>query len=110
MLYFQCHQRLLEATEDDRQILVVGLQYLVHISYVDDVEVFKTCLEYWNHFVMEIYSTAVTRTTGQMNYYNNHMGGWKDKRSYFDGILSQLRTLMLCRMAKPEEVIKHSVI
>jgi len=36
--------------------LIVGLDYLVNISYVDNVEVFKTCLDYWNYFVPDVYA------------------------------------------------------
>lgn len=37
----------------------MGLDYLVNISYVDNVEVFKTCLDYWNYFVPDIYARCV---------------------------------------------------
>ncbi|GMH35437.1 hypothetical protein BSKO_03305 [Bryopsis sp. KO-2023] len=103
--FFKSHELLLESTEPDRQNLLIGLQYLVHISYVDDVEVFKTCLDYWNYFVMEVYNAAVPCQTGRMTFYDSRTCGGKERRLFFESILSQLRTLMLCRMAKPEEVI-----
>lgn len=34
----------------------MGLDYLINISYVDNVEVFKTCLDYWNYFVPDVYA------------------------------------------------------
>ena len=36
--------------------LIMGLDYLINISYVDNVEVFKTCLDYWNYFVPDVYA------------------------------------------------------
>lgn len=32
-----------------------ALQYLLKISMVDDVEVFKICLDYWNWLSAELY-------------------------------------------------------
>lgn len=32
-----------------------ALQYLLKISMVDDVEVFKICLDYWNWLCAELY-------------------------------------------------------
>lgn len=31
-----------------------GLEILIAISYVDDTEVFKTCLDYWNMFAADV--------------------------------------------------------
>ncbi|KAK7347055.1 hypothetical protein VNO80_21581 [Phaseolus coccineus] len=35
--------------------LLVGLEYLINISYVDDTEVFKVCLDYRNSLVSELF-------------------------------------------------------
>ena len=37
----QNHIRILEASAENRAALLVGLEYLIGISYVDDTEVFK---------------------------------------------------------------------
>lgn len=50
----QAHISTLEASPEDFPLLLAGLQYLVDISYVDETEVFKTCLDYWNYFVPEV--------------------------------------------------------
>jgi exportin-1 len=39
-------------------VLRLGLENLINISYVDDTEVFKTCLDYWNVFVADIYTSS----------------------------------------------------
>ena len=38
----------------------MGLQYLVNISYVEADEVLKICLDYWNLFVPDVYTTSQT--------------------------------------------------
>ena len=40
-LSLQCHIRVLESVQENINILLVGLEYLINISYVDDIEVFK---------------------------------------------------------------------
>lgn len=37
----QVHIRVLETAPENRAALLVGLEYLIGISYVDDTEVFK---------------------------------------------------------------------
>lgn len=37
----QSHVRVLETTPDNRHVLLMGLEYLIAISYVEDTEVFK---------------------------------------------------------------------
>lgn len=43
LLYFQLHIRLLETSQENISALLLGLEYLINISYVDDTEVFKVC-------------------------------------------------------------------
>ncbi|KAK1324280.1 hypothetical protein QJS10_CPA01g00911 [Acorus calamus] len=51
----QSHIRVLESTLENRNALLMGLEYLISISYVDDTEVFKVCLDYWNLLVLELF-------------------------------------------------------
>jgi exportin-1 len=39
----QVHIRILESTQENISNLLLGLEYLISISYVDDTEVFKVC-------------------------------------------------------------------
>ncbi len=52
----QAHIVSLETTDENRAALLVGLDYLLKISFVEDDEVFKICLDYWNYFVPDVYS------------------------------------------------------
>jgi hypothetical protein len=40
----QFHIRVLETTQENITALLMGLEYLINISYVDDTEVFKVCV------------------------------------------------------------------
>jgi exportin-1 len=40
----QNHMRVLEIAPENRSALLMGLEYLIGISYVDDTEVFKVVL------------------------------------------------------------------
>ncbi|KAJ8499092.1 hypothetical protein OPV22_009644 [Ensete ventricosum] len=115
--FYKSHIRVLESPEN-RAALLMGLEYLIGISYVDDTEVFKVCLDYWNLLVLELFEThhnldnpAVT--AGLMGLQATLMPEMVDglgspllqRRQLYSGPLSKLRTLMICRMAKPEEVL-----
>ncbi|GBF89748.1 hypothetical protein Rsub_02918 [Raphidocelis subcapitata] len=61
--FLRAHLRAMEGTDENRSALLMGLDMLTSISYVDDVEVFKTCLDYWSLFVADVYSGANIPTT-----------------------------------------------
>ena len=50
----------MEKGSENQNVLIIGLQYLVRISYVDADEVLKICLDYWNLFVPDVYTTSQT--------------------------------------------------
>lgn len=43
-LDLQSHIGVLETTLENQTALLMGLEYLIGISYVDDTEVFKVCM------------------------------------------------------------------
>ncbi|KAK4789346.1 hypothetical protein SAY86_020665 [Trapa natans] len=115
--FFKNHIRVLESTPENAA-LTMGLEYLIDISYVDDTEVFKVCLDYWNALVLELFEThnnlenpAVTANL--MGLQVPLIPGMVDglgsqllqRRQLYAGPMSRLRMLMICRMAKPEEVL-----
>jgi exportin-1 len=69
-----------------------ALHYLVMISEVEDVELFKICLEYWNSLAADLYKENPYGSPGQ-------------RRAFYASILSKVRFIMISRMAKPEEVL-----
>lgn len=50
LLSMQVHIRILESTQENISALLVGLEYLINISYVDDTEVFKVWW-FWHMFL-----------------------------------------------------------
>ncbi|CAM0878206.1 unnamed protein product [Alopecurus aequalis] len=116
--FFKSHIRILEASPENRAALLLGLEYLTGISFVDDTEVFKVCLDYWNVFVLELFEAhnqiePATAAVSMMGLQGQMIPGVVDgtgaavqhRRQLYSGPLSKLRTLMICRMAKPEEVL-----
>eukprot|EP00882_Tetradesmus_deserticola_P001199 GHRQ01001297.1.p1 GENE.GHRQ01001297.1~~GHRQ01001297.1.p1 ORF type:complete len:1084 (+),score=646.45 GHRQ01001297.1:232-3483(+) len=121
--FFKHHIQYLEGQPADHEVLRLGLENLINISYVDDTEVFKTCLDYWNVFVADIYTSScqasLAATTGAGvagdgsfsfaspggSAANGVAGSGGSRKALYAGVLSKLRALMVNRMAKPEEVI-----
>uniref|UniRef100_A0A0E0KLT2 Importin N-terminal domain-containing protein n=1 Tax=Oryza punctata TaxID=4537 RepID=A0A0E0KLT2_ORYPU len=112
----QNHMRILEASPENRAALLLGLEYLIGISYVDDTEVFKVCLDYWNVFVLELFEAhnqmEPAASVNMMGLQAQMLPGVdgtitavQQRRQLYSGPLSKLRMLMICRMAKPEEVL-----
>jgi exportin-1 len=56
--YLKEHSQLVEKNLEFREYLTDALNYLVLISEVDDTEIFKICLEYWNMLAAELYREA----------------------------------------------------
>ena len=79
------------------------MHYLVLISEVEEVEIFKICLEYWNGLSADLYREHPFVTpTLFMNKSNIILPG---RRSFYSQVLTKVRYIMISRMAKPEEVL-----
>ncbi|KAJ6855105.1 hypothetical protein NC651_039930 [Populus alba x Populus x berolinensis] len=124
--FYKSHIRVLESSQENISALLMGLEYLINISFVDDTEVFKVCLDYWNSLVLELFEphhnldtpAATVNMMGlQVECIHYHMmpllHGMVDglgsqilqRRQLYAAPMSKLRMLMICRMAKPEEVL-----
>ncbi|XP_004511432.1 protein EXPORTIN 1A-like [Cicer arietinum] len=115
--FYKVHIRILESTQENISALLLGLEYLINISYVDDTEVFKVCLDYWNALVSELFEphrSLENPAANMMGFQGSVMPpGMVDglgsqllqRRQLYAGPMSKLRMLMICRMAKPEEVL-----
>ncbi|XXG82847.1 hypothetical protein AAC387_Pa10g0733 [Persea americana] len=116
--FYKSHIRVLETTPENRSALLMGLEYLIGISYVDDTEVFKVSLDYWNSLVLELFGShhnldGPAATASMMGLQMPLLPGAVDglasqlsqRRQLYSGPMSKLRMLMICRMAKPEEVL-----
>lgn len=56
----QRHLTHLESQPAEHELMLAGLNNLIKISYVDDTEVFKSCLDYWQLFVADIFGSCTT--------------------------------------------------
>lgn len=97
------HGSKIEKNQEYRQILDEALNYLVLISEVDDEEIFKICLEYWNILAAELYrETPFNSTSPILLCLRNETPA---RRQTYGAILSKVRKIMISKMAKPEEVL-----
>jgi exportin-1 len=70
------------------------------ISKVDDTEVFKTCLEYWKYLSQELYFSSAKKNDLPLL-----LSKEDSRKKIYSQVLSQVRIVMISKMAKPEEVI-----
>lgn len=87
-----------------------AVELLLSISQVDDVEIFKVCLDYWCVLTSELYRLnpfappsppiAISFSSGGACAGKEH-----PRRKLYKEHLSNLRTIIISRMAKPEEVL-----
>lgn len=89
------HCHLLEQNAEHHQTLNTALHYLLLISDVEEVEIFKICLEYWNSLTHTLYENK-NNLTSEFSSTEAHI---------YSPILSRLRYIIIGRMAKPEEVL-----
>ncbi|CAH0555182.1 unnamed protein product [Brassicogethes aeneus] len=80
------------------EMLRNALRYLVLISEVEEVEIFKICLEYWNALASELYR-EVPYSGAQPLFFTG------SRRALYQEVLNKVRYIMISRMAKPEEVL-----
>ncbi|KAJ1939667.1 Karyopherin transporter, partial [Linderina pennispora] len=112
--YLTTHLRLVEA-QAQRDDVIQAHQYLLLISQIDEREVFKVCLEYWNMLVRGLYEDGRTSSfsvsSGLLNLGTNSSNGntgslsFELRRQMYSKILTGVRYVMIDRMARPEEVL-----
>lgn len=93
---------------ETRKAHELALKHLLKISQVEDTEVFKICLDYWNWLTSELFrespfemQSSLMESLRRLRENPNDL----PRRRLYSPYLSQLRMLMISRMAKPEEVI-----
>lgn len=111
--FLSAHVTVLE-TPSHRDVLLNAHLYLIKISQVEEREIFKICLEYWAKLVADLYDEMQKFPGGELaaNPLLN-LGGFggpgaggaqPGRRGIYTEVLSNLRLVMVERMAKPEEV------
>ncbi|GAB6021702.1 Exportin-1 [Chamberlinius hualienensis] len=99
------HGSLVEAKEEKSQSLMTALQYLVLISEVEETEIFKICLEYWNSLAADLYRENPFGGPLSPLILNKTNVPMPPRRQLYQQVLTKVRYIMIGRMAKPEEVL-----
>jgi exportin-1 len=109
--FFREHRAALE-TPDALPLLSEGHVCLSRIGLVEDLEVFKICLDYWHVLSEQLYQSrrhltggAAAATTSAPLLVGSRAAGGAGVPPPYDQILSTVRLIMIQRMAKPEEVL-----
>jgi exportin-1 len=86
------HGILIERTTDLKETLLEALQYLVLISEVDEIEIFKICLEYWNILSAELYREVPYQQSAPLYIRStNSTTNTPTRRQFYSPILSKVR-------------------
>ncbi|XP_011797227.1 PREDICTED: exportin-1 [Colobus angolensis palliatus] len=82
-----------------------ALHYMLLVSEVEETEIFKICLEYWNHLAAELYRESPFSTSASPLLSGSQHFDVPPRRQLYLPMLFKVRLLMVSRMAKPEEVL-----
>lgn len=115
--FFSVHLQLIENLPN-RDFLTHAHFYLIRISQISDREIFKICLEYWTKLVQELYdemqSLPITDSNPLVNMGVTGGAGAPNpqllqnyplRKHKYNEVLSNLRTVMIENMVRPEEVL-----
>ncbi|ANB15760.1 exportin CRM1 [Sugiyamaella lignohabitans] len=119
-IFLANHLKIVENQENKELLINVHL-YLIKISQIDEREIFKGCLDYWSRLVLELYeeiqqipisdlnpllqrSFATTFSTGGA-LDPDILANYPLRKHTYTSILSSLRTVMIEKMVRPEEVL-----
>ncbi|GAA5831610.1 hypothetical protein JCM3766R1_004951 [Sporobolomyces carnicolor] len=118
--FLSSHVTILE-TPQHRDVLLNAHLYLIKISQVEEREIFKICLEYWAKLVADLYDEMqkfpmggdlasnpllnLSLAGGSAGFGGPGANGHQGRRKIYTEVLSNLRLVMVERMAKPEEVL-----
>ncbi|OQU98187.1 Importin-beta domain-containing protein [Cladophialophora immunda] len=117
--YFSAHLQTIERLPNS-DYLLHGHFYLIKISLIDDREIFKICLEYWNKLVQELYEEMQQLPITELNPLVNMgvsglanggaphpstLANYPLRKHKYSQVLSSLRQVMVEKMVRPEEVL-----
>jgi len=104
--YLKEHGQLLEK-QPSTEPLLKALHYLLLISEVDDTEISKICLEYWNALTADLYRESPFNASSQSPLFMSRPfnNATPQRRQFYAPVLTKLREIMISKMAKPEEVL-----
>ena len=84
------HSQLIEKKPELNEILMESLHYLIMISEVDETEIFKICLEYWNSLAADLYRESPFGSHSTLLI--GRMSDMPLRRQLYNPILSKVST------------------
>eukprot|EP01117_Protostelium_nocturnum_P011324 TRINITY_DN4108_c0_g1_i1.p1 TRINITY_DN4108_c0_g1~~TRINITY_DN4108_c0_g1_i1.p1 ORF type:complete len:1068 (-),score=171.31 TRINITY_DN4108_c0_g1_i1:50-3253(-) len=82
-------------------MLLEAHYYIAAISLVEDIEIFKICLEYWNKLATDLYQESGSQSQPLMLNTNSSSA----RKKFYAPVLTRARLALIGRMPKPEEVL-----
>lgn len=113
--FFKAHLNVLEIPES-HQTLIAGMTYMVRVSSLKDVEIFRICLEAWHMLAEGLYKSELSdgdkmrqhngnSTDSVLNLNGGGNESGKTRKYLYSPVLNGVRHVMIANMAKPEEVL-----
>ena len=84
------HGILIERTPDLKDTLMEALQYLVLTSEVEEIEIFKICLEYWNILSAELYREVPYQQAAPSYLRSSNSNSAPTRRQFYNVMLSKV--------------------
>ncbi|KAI3381288.1 hypothetical protein SNEBB_005482 [Seison nebaliae] len=116
--YIQSGDTILASKHDDiHDYMIYAFKLLLRISYIEDNEIFKICLEFWNQIFLKFFritqkspwNTNKPLYSPMVDVFNRikgkNMAPMPQTVSRYRQIIDQARRLMIENMYKPEEVL-----
>lgn len=129
--YLTNHRVLLEErgliNPEEKELNRTAHNYLIDLSRINERELFKICLEYWNTFTKALYEDMQDQISSNLSNSNNTLMKLKNmefqvsaqqgaadpeylsqyplKKHIYEDICANLRIVIIENMAKPEEVL-----
>jgi exportin-1 len=98
------HGQVVEKKLELHEGLLEAMAYLVLISEVEETEIFKICLEYWNALASDLYRESPYTPVNPL-FISKSIPEVPPRRLLYTPVLTKVRRIMISRMAKPEEVL-----
>ena len=122
--YLSNHLAILEKHDEAKELLQNALFYLLQLSRIEERELFKTCLDFWQVFVHQLFQETRELPNNELSpmmqlTYGSSLrpgtsGGAPDpallakfplRQHQYAEVLSKLRLVIIENMARPEEVL-----
>jgi len=102
------HGSLIEKQQNLQESLLKSLHYLLLISQVEETEIFKICLEYWNALCSELYRESPFSSTASPLFLSRPSPATPQRRHFYQPVLTKVRSdwlYLYCTYSKTKPMI-----